>query len=70
MMVPNASVSIKCQVYLTYSTKASGHDRLFAIAFAISLAFGSASISFKQDSLRLHLQKCFEEKYLLLFPSL
>ena len=43
---------------------------LFAIAFATSLAFGSASVSFKQDSLRLHLQKCFEEKCIHPFPSL
>ena len=43
---------------------------LFAIAFATSLAFGSASVSFKEDSLYLHSQKCFEEKSIHPFPSL
>ena len=78
--IDNATTEVISNLFGTTSTKMIAVQRqrggvdcgLFAIAMATAIAFGidPASQEFNQREMRTHLVKCFDEKVMLLFPTL
>ena len=78
--IDNATTEVISNLFGTTSTKMIAVQRqrggvdcgLFAIAMATAIAFGidPGSQEFNQGEMRTHLVKCFDEKVMLLFPTL